>query len=155
MTALDARVAKLAADLRRDWEQVGRHAQRAMSVDPGKGEPEAALVALSLDQAYQAFETMLVRLERGLGLPERSGPTWHVQLLADAAEPIGSLRPAVYPADVATDWDALMRFRHFLRHAYAVALDPAKLRANAERLARSASETDPSVRAMLDVLAAR
>jgi len=41
-------------------------------------------------------------------------------LLADAGRPIARLRPAVYPAEAQADWEALLRFRHFLRHAYGV-----------------------------------
>lgn len=152
MSPLDARLSKLASDLRREWDQVRLHAQRAASVDPSRGEPEAALVALSLDHAYQAFESLLIRLERGLGLPERGGATWHAQLLFEAADPIPGLRPAVYPAEVELEWDALRRFRHFLRHAYAVALDPEKLCASAERLARAIAASEPLVRGLLDAL---
>lgn len=58
-------------------------------------------MALSLDHAYQALETILVRIERALGLPERSGPGWHALLLADTALVIPGLRsaPAVFGAD--------------------------------------------------------
>lgn len=75
----------LRAEVERDWEMAVAQLALARTVEPGAGAPEAALVALSLDHAYQAFENVLVRLERALGLPSRTGSDWHRSLLADAA----------------------------------------------------------------------
>ncbi len=66
-------------------------------------------MALSLDHAYQAFEAILVRLERVAGLPERAGASWHSAVLADAALAIPGLRPPIFPAEAHADWDALLR----------------------------------------------
>ncbi len=70
MTPLDARVAQLITELERDWKHVNTNLTRGCSVEPATSPAAAALVALSLDHAYQAFETFLVRVERALGLPE-------------------------------------------------------------------------------------
>jgi ribonuclease HepT-like protein len=148
----DARVLLLRAEVERDWTMVRAHLDRARSVDAAAGAPQAALVALSLDHAYQAFETMLLRIERALGLPERTGSDWHRDLLAHAATALAGLRPAVIPADAEVDWDELRRFRHFLRHAYTVDLDVEKLSRNVERLARAEAATDVHIRALLDAL---
>jgi hypothetical protein len=131
MSPLDVRVAKLVDEISRDWAAVEAHLQRAQSVDPKAGDPEAALVALSLDHAYQGFETLMVRIERVLGLPERTG--------ADA---------------VTADWEELLRFRHFLRHAYTVGLDAERLQRNRARLTAAVSATAPSIRALIDALQA-
>jgi hypothetical protein len=152
MSPLDARTAKLLADVRRDWQQVKAHLERGRTVDPRSGAPQQALVALSLDHAYQAFETLLVRLERALGLPERSGTTWHAQILFESGEPLANLRPAVYPSSVAREWDELLRFRHFLRHAYVLELDAEKLAANLKRLERAVAATDPYIAALVQAL---
>lgn len=145
----------LREELARDWRMVEEHLHNATSADPAQGLPLASFVALSLDHAYQAFETLLVRLERSLGLPERSGKDWHRALLADATLPLAELRPAICPREVELDWEALLKFRHFLRHAYAVALDPDKLRANVQRLSRAVAATAPLVRALVEALRAR
>lgn len=121
-------------------------------MDPSRGKPEAAFVALELDHAYQAFETLLVRIERVLGLPPRTGDTWHRTLLADASRPIDGLRPAVAPPAAESEWAEVLAFRHFLRHAYDVELDPARLSVLAERLARAVAATDPVVRKLLEAL---
>lgn len=145
MSPTDARQALLAAECRRDWRAVETHCTKALSVDPANGDAQAALVALSIDHAYQAFETLLVRFERALGLPERAGASWHAALLADAALPLKAVRPALIPPEALADWDALLRFRHFLRHAYVVELDPALLRASRETLRRVVAATADSI----------
>lgn len=127
MSPEDARLQLLRAEVTRDWEQVEQCRADACSVAPSAGRHQAAFVALALDHGYQAFESLLLRLERGLGLPARSGDAWHRALLADAARPIEGLRPAVIPAQAEADWARLLAFRHFLRHAYAVELDAEKL----------------------------
>jgi hypothetical protein len=142
MSPAEARAALAVAECRRDWDTLKTHLVRAHSADPSQGDAQAALVALSLDHAYQAFEAILVRLERACGLPERPGATWHTALLADAALAIPRLRPPIFPAEAHADWDALLRFRHFLRHAYVVELDPAKLAANRDRLDRAVAATE-------------
>lgn len=155
MSPADARAAMLVAECRRDWEAVKAHLSRAQRVQPGHGDAEAALVALSLDHAYQAFETILVRLERAAGLPERVGSSWHAALLADAAIAVDGLRPAIIPSSALADWDALLRFRHFLRHAYVVDLDAERLTANLQRLERAVVATDSWLNAVLDAFTAR
>ena len=147
------RLARLRADLARDWDMVATHLERARSVEPGAGRAEAALVALSLDHAYQALETLLVRIERALGLRERDGSEWHRALLADSVWPIPGVRGAVLSAESERDWDELRRFRHFLRHAYTVELDPGRLAANTVVLERAFKANDASVRALIDALA--
>jgi hypothetical protein len=153
LSPAEARAALAVAECRRDWEAVKSHLVRARSVDPSQGAAPAALVALSLDHAYQAFEALLVRLERVAGLPERTGVSWHISLLADAAVAIPGLRPPIFPSDVHVDWDALLRFRHFLRHAYVVDLDATLLVVNRDRLDRAVSATDAWLASVLSGLA--
>lgn len=152
MSPTDARRVLSRVELGRDWESVRAHLERGRSVSPAKGAPEAALVALSLDHAYQAFETMLLRTERLLALPARAGSEWHRSILADATLAMAELRPAIVPTTVERDWDELRRFRHFLRHAYPLDLDPDQLTRNVERLARAVAATDPLVRTLIDAL---
>ena len=152
MSPLDARVLLVAADAERDWQQVETNLRKATALDPALGEPESAYVALALDHAYEAFETMLVRVERAVGLPERSGAAWHRALLGDAARELPGVRPLIVPPEVLADWVDLLGFRHFLRHAYAAELEAEKLRAVAARLARAVAATRPSVQRTLEAL---
>jgi hypothetical protein len=152
VSPVDARILGLSAELRRDWQQVQRHAQRARDGNPSAGEAQAAYVALALDHAYEAFEQLLLRVERALGLPARTGEHWHRALLADAGSPIPRLRTAIVPAAAADDWSELLGFRHFLRHAYAVDLDSGRLAKNAARLEQAVTLTEPSIVAFLSAL---
>lgn len=149
MSPAEARAALAVAECRRDWEALKTHLARARRADPSRDDAQAALVALSLDHAYQAFEAIMVRLERVAGLPDRAGANWHVALLADAAVAIPGLRPAIFPPEAHADWDALLRFRHFLRHAYVVNLAPDKLVANRDRLDRAVALTEPWIGVVL------
>ncbi len=99
MSPADARVHVLAAELERDFLEVQRRTSRSARVDPAASEPEAAYVALEIDHAYQAFESLVVRLERSLGLASRDGAEWHRRLLEDAARPVAGLRPVVVPVE--------------------------------------------------------
>lgn len=152
MSPVDARMLVLASDAERDWDLVVQNLQKAARVDPGGGGPEAAWVALSLAHAYGAFETLLVRLERASGLPERTGATWHRRLLADAARAVPGLRPSLVPAEVEREWGELLGFRHFLHHAYAADLEASKLRPLVESLSTAVAATEPLVREALRVL---
>jgi hypothetical protein len=140
--------------MRRDWESVRAHAKRATGSDAAASDPQAAYVALALDHAYQAFETMLLRMERALGLPERSGAAWHSALLADSSIDVPRLRPAVFPREALRDWEGVLRFRHFLRHAYTLDLEPERLTENAARLARAVAASEASVTALFEALEA-
>jgi hypothetical protein len=147
-----ARLAMLHAELERDWSHVRTFVERASSVEAGAGLAKAALVALSLDHAYEAFETLLLRIERALGLPERTGAQWHRALLADATLVLPGVRPAIVPPSAERQWDELRRFRHFLRHSYAVELDAKRLARNVQLLGEAVDATAPSVAALLKAL---
>lgn len=152
MNAKDVRRKVLRSEIERDWRHIGEHLERAESVEPAAGEAQAALVALSLDHAYQAFETLLLRIERALGAQPRSGAAWHAQLLADATLEIDGVRPAVYPKDAEHHWASLLRFRHFLRHAYAVGLDSAELDRNRAHLRSAVAKTETHLTVLLQAL---
>jgi hypothetical protein len=51
------------------------------------------------------------------------------------------------------DWDALLRFRHFLRHAYVVDLDPSKLAHTRDRLDHAVAVTEAWLGMVLSALA--
>jgi hypothetical protein len=150
----DSRAAVVHAECARDWAAVKEHLARARRAEASRGDAEAALVALSLDHAYQAFETILLRLERCVGLPERTGASWHAALLADAALVVPGVRPALFPPEALADWDALLRFRHFLRHAYVVTLDAERLTANVAKLTSAVGATDAWLAAVLNAILA-
>jgi len=86
------------------------------------------------------------RLARAFeGLPERT-ERYHAELLRNMTLPIQGVREAVIGPETFSRSRELLAFRHFLRHAYAVALDPTRLRALAESLINA----DDALRADLD-----
>lgn len=141
MSPTQVRLAALRVEVQRDWDQVERHARTCAATDPRRGPAEAALVALSLDHAYQAFEQILVRIEQALGLPERTGQHWHRRLLAEVTEALPGIRPAIVPKAVERHWEELLGFRPFLRHAYAVEPDPERLIRNVDHLQAAVAGT--------------
>lgn len=85
-----------------------------------------AILALDLHRWYSALESIVERIERVFStLP--TGPEWHAELLTGATLEIPEIRPAILPAATLDELRELMKFRHFLRHAYAVELDRSRL----------------------------
>ena len=152
MSPTEARVALLCAEIERDFAEVERQLERANQHDPGASDPNAAWVALALDHAYEAFESLLVRIERALDLPPRAGERWHIDLLESSALDVPGLRPAIVPEASVRDWLELLKFRHFLRHAYAADLDAARLADNVDRLRRAIDATGPQIRRLVQAL---
>lgn len=145
MSPADARASLVADQIRRDWAAVESNLARARAAIPIVGPRDAAYVAVAIDHAYQAFETMLVRIEAELGLPVRSGASWHIAILADAARDLPGVRPRIIsPASVA-DWNVLRAFRHFFRHAYDVELETDLLTSHVECLGRAVHACAPLV----------
>ena len=85
-----------------------------------------ALVALALDRYYCSLESSFEAILRVFDADVPSGPDWHRLVLARVAQPAPT-RPAVLRAETAACLTELLRFRHFLRHGYAVELDWARL----------------------------
>jgi hypothetical protein len=149
---VDSRAALLVAELRADWAMVERHRDKAISVDPGANEGQAALVALSIDHAYQAFEALLLRHAHIVGLAVDREERWHQQVLAQAALDIPEVRPALVPPSARAHWQIALGFRHFLRHAYAADLEPDELRRTAARLDMAVRESTSTILAAISAL---
>lgn len=90
---------------------------------------DLAQAAVALHHAYGAVEAALARLARtlGEGLPE--GDDWHQALLHIMGLEVEGVRPPILSGESVTLLRRLLAFRHFFRHAYAVALDAERLAA--------------------------
>lgn len=95
-----------------------------------------ALVALDLHGYYTALETLFERVARAIDGEVPTGVESHRALVDQMASDVPPLRPAVVSKDTARWLAQLRSFRHFFRHAYAVPLDPARLREHGEELLR-------------------
>ncbi len=110
----DCRVVAEAARLARDRFGAGRAEQL-----------EAC--AYQLARGYNAVEQMALRVARAFenNIDEEQG--WHMELLRRLSIEIAGIRPALWPRDLSVDLQELRAFRHVVRHAYDVVLQPQKL----------------------------
>lgn len=153
MSPTEADRVKLRDELQRFWSLVERHLFVAKEADLTQGRPSMAVVAVALHHAYQAFESLLERLETALDLPARTGGAWHEALLEAAAQAVSGRRPAIIPSEALPEWHSVRKFRHFFRHgSVAVEFDAAELALVVGHLERAVSATAPSVRALLAAL---
>lgn len=83
--------------------------------------------AITLHRAYTALESAFERICRTLEGSLPAGRDGHQALLADMALDLPGLRPAVLRPETAASLAVLLRFRHFVRHAYAVSWDPDRI----------------------------
>jgi len=83
---------------------------------------EVALAALTLDHYYTSLESSFEEIARVIDGALPGGADWHRALLAQMAGE-DPARPAVLRSSTAGLLRELLKFRHFVRHAYAVELD--------------------------------
>jgi hypothetical protein len=88
-----------------------------------------AQAAVALHHGYGAVESILERVARSIEGSLPTGRDWHVALLENMALDIESVRPRVLSDESLRGLRTLLAFRHFFRHAYAIALDAARLQA--------------------------
>lgn len=111
----------------------------------GPEDARAAALAFVLQRSYTGLEALLERVVRALDGAGSRTTDWHRELIDAAELEIPQLRPAILPRS-ARAADELRRFRHFVRHAYAAPLDPARV----VELARGWLAVQPDVEADLD-----
>lgn len=83
--------------------------------------------AITLHRIYTAVETACERICRTLEDTLPAGRDSHQALLADMTLDLPGLRPPVLRQETARELQTLLRFRHFVRHAYAVSWDPRRI----------------------------
>lgn len=108
--------------------------------------PWLAYTAVALHAWYCALESAIERVARAIDESVPQGDFSHRELLSQAMTDIPGIRPPVLPAGLTGDLVAVLAFRHFFRHAYAVDLDFAKLRRELDRVLR----VHPNVEGALD-----
>jgi hypothetical protein len=101
-------------------------------------DPELEATAYQLARLYSALEQLAIRVARAFEnhIDDRSG--WHVELVRRLSLTIPGVRPAFFAPDLHDPLVELRGFRHVVRHAYDVKLDPTRVAnviAHAERCA--------------------
>jgi hypothetical protein len=147
-----AALERLRAEVRSDRAAIGRWLDELAGLELAAGASPATLAqaAWALHHAYSGVEAILERTTRTIegGLPE--GPDSHRALLDAAALDIEDIRPPLISRATLAGLHELRGFRHFVRHAYAVDLDPERL----SDLRRRAVELRPGLETDLDRLEA-
>jgi len=142
--ALAQRIRMEVDELERTVSAIARHWQ---SVSVGTADQEAFInsVALNLHSFYNGLERVmeLVALEMDGGT--LGGEAWHTELLRQMALEIPAVRPAVLSSATGQRLGEYRRFRHLVRHIYAVHLDAVLM----EHLVENLSPTWEQVRSEL------
>lgn len=121
---------RLASEVEADLGVLDRLAEDCVALQQAPGVQDRgarALIAWNVHRYYTAVESVLERAERLLAAPPAPGPGWHRSLLRGAAMELEGARPRLIRPESADRLEPLLGFRHFIRHAYAVELDGAKL----------------------------
>ncbi len=84
-------------------------------------------VAVTLHQIYTALETGFERIARQFEGSLPGGSDSHRALLRDMALDLPTVRPAVLRPGTSSALIPILKFRHFVRHAYAVGFDAGRL----------------------------
>jgi hypothetical protein len=148
-------VERLRAEVRSDREAVSRWFDDLAALTLGTDSPRSTLAQAALAQAawalhhaYSGIEAILERTMRTIegSLPE--GPDSHKAVLDAAALTIEGVREPLLSRPTVAALHDLRAFRHFVRHAYAVELDPERL----ADLQRRSAELRPGLEEDLDRL---
>ncbi len=137
--AAAATLARLNGELNADRSAMGARADevRELLADWGQrssDRAQLALAAVALHAWYTALETLLERVARTIDRTVPGGNRSHAELLSQMMVEIPGVRPAVLKRACESSLIALLSFRHFFRHAYAVELDPLRLEAELRRV---------------------
>lgn len=138
----DAALARLRSEIVRDRVVLDALADLVLNAAPALVGPhperrDVSSVGLDLHRWYTGLEALVERVERAFATLPTAAERWHQELLEGACLDIAGVRPAPLPAEALTDLLDVLRFRHFLRHAYIVELDPRRLSEVIASLARA------------------
>ena len=104
--------------------------------NPPVDRPLCAVVAGDLHDYFTAAEALFERVAGTVDGSVPAGEDSRAQLVDQMAADLGDTRGPLLNASLRAWLHELRRFRHFFRHAYAVALDPTRLAHHADRLAQ-------------------
>jgi hypothetical protein len=122
---------RLRAEIGSDRRAFQRHVEelRSLELGPEATSGDLARAAVAMHHAYGAVESLLARVCRQLEQDVPTGPDWHQELLDSMALDVEGIRPAIISEGALIALRRILGFRHFFRHAYAVALDAERLAA--------------------------
>ena len=154
-------VARLAAEIRRDVEDIARLVAHAIEGRRRLADAESDTFVLFgvgkvLHDFYAGTERLMSRVAAHFGgLPGEHG-AWHRQLLDDMTLDIPRVRPALLARESARRLDDFLRFRHRFRSLYAFDIEVAPVAALLDKVPTTWVEVEADIArflAFLDALA--
>jgi hypothetical protein len=158
-TSSAAALARLLAEVDADRQALAqriedaREAERRLAktpTDPGA----LALAGVALHAWYTGVETIFERVAREVDGTVPTGDRWHRALLSQMSAEVPWTRPRVIAPALGIELAALLAFRHFFRHAYAVAFDVTRLSTELTRLFAVCVPTEAALDAFTDFVRA-
>lgn len=139
-------IAELLREVRRIEEGERRYVESARD-DAYERELRLAGLAQRIAQAYTILEGVMSYIARRIDHVPVTGDLWHKDLITRCARPWAEPpRPAVISRALADDLTELCEFRHVVRNIYPTRLAAQRVRANLNRLVRTARVFDDEMR---------
>ena len=128
-SAMNEKLLILERSVRADLEAIDDLYESLGTPDLAASEPEEKLIVIAyrLHTLYTAFENAFRNIASTFENQLRDRAGWHRELLQRMKLDLTPIRPAVIDEEAYTRLDELLRFRHFFRTAYGVALDSSRL----------------------------
>jgi len=127
---MDDKIIVLVNSIRRDLETIAAIYEALENHPLGTDTPEDTLIVVAyyLHNLYNVFENIFQNIAAVFENSVDDVERWHSRLLERMRLNLMPLRPAVIDDAAYDALDELRRFRHLFRHAYAVRLDPQRLK---------------------------
>lgn len=126
-----ARLAALMVAVDRATAALDIHAASLAAAHPGTdatpSPQDLAYLGVQVSAWYNALEDFFGRVQLAFGETVGSAQGWHMELLNQMLSPLPHFRPAILDGALRPQLADVLKFRHFLRHAYAVQLSWDKL----------------------------
>ena len=127
---MDDKIIVLVNSIRRDLETIAAIYEALENHPLGTDTPEDTLIVVAyyLHNLYNVFENIFQNIAAVFENSVDDVERWHSRLLERMRLNLMPLRPAVIDDAAYDALDELRRFRHLFRHAYAIRLDPQRLK---------------------------
>lgn len=140
-------IATLEAETNEDIRIVLSAATLARARYGSATDPELEATAYQLARLYNAVEQLATRIARAFENHIDDASGWHVELVRRLSLTIPGVRPALFTPELAVTLTELRGFRHVVRHAYDLKLDPTRVARVLEHAEVCATLLSPAARA--------